>query len=238
MTKELVLKRNKYGINLILDKDTPFPKLLEAITEKFKETGTFFKDAKMAVSFEGRELTPEEEQRILDVITANSSIQIVCVMENGTALEEKMKARIEAREYEAADNYPDAEAVGADFYKGNLRSGQVLESYSSITLIGDVNPGAKIISQGNIVILGSLKGNAHAGATGDSGCFIFALEMKPIQLQIGEYIAKSPDKEKGGRGLRKRESTAANAYSPQIATAKEETICIEPVTRGRLNNLF
>ena len=240
MTKELVLNRNKYGINLILDKDTPFPKLLEAITEKFKETGTFFKDAKMAVSFEGRELTPEEEQRILDVITANSSIQIVCVMENGTALEEKMKARIEAREAEAANSYPymEAENAGADFYKGNLRFGQVVESYSSITLIGDVNPGAKIISQGNIVILGSLKGNAHAGATGDSGCFIFALEMKPIQLQIGEYIAKSPDKEKGGRGLRKRESTAANAYSPQIATAKEETICIEPVTRGRLNNLF
>ena len=170
MTKELVLKRNKYGINLILDKDTPFPKLLEAITEKFKETGTFFKDAKMAVSFEGRELTPEEEQRILDVITANSSIQIVCVMENGTALEEKMKARIEAREAEAANSYPyiEAENAGADFYKGNLR----------------------------------------------------------------------PDKEKGGRGLRKRESTAANAYSPQIATAKEGTICIEPVTRGRLNNLF
>ena len=129
MTKELVLKRNKYGINLILDKDTPFPKLLEAITEKFKETGTFFKDAKMAVSFEGRELTPEEEQRILDVITANSSIQIVCVMENGTALEEKMKARIEAREAEAANSYPymEAENAGADFYKGNLRSGQVLE---------------------------------------------------------------------------------------------------------------
>ena len=186
MTKELVLKRNKYGINLILDKETPFPKLLEAIAEKFRETGTFFKDAKMAVSFEGRELTPEEEQRIVDVITENTSIQIVCIMDNGTALEDRMKARIEAREYEAADNYPDAEAVGADFYKGNLRSGQVLESYSSITLIGDVNPGAKIISQGNIVILGSLKGNAHAGAAGDSGCFIFALEMKPIQLQIGE----------------------------------------------------
>ena len=72
----------------------------------------------MAVSFEGRELTPEEEQRILDVITANSSIQIVCVMENGTALEEKMKARIEAREAEAANSYPymEAENAGADFY--------------------------------------------------------------------------------------------------------------------------
>ena len=88
------------------------------------------------------------------------------------------------------------------------------------------------------MILGSLKGNAHAGAAGDSGCFIFALEMKPIQLQIGEYIAKSPDKEKGGKGLRKRGNTPANSYAPQIATAKEETICIEPVTKGRLSNLF
>lgn len=43
MTKELVLKRNKYGINLILDKETPFPKLLEAIAEKFRETGTFLR---------------------------------------------------------------------------------------------------------------------------------------------------------------------------------------------------
>lgn len=70
----------------------------------------------------------------------------------------------------------------------------MISSESSVTIIGDVNPGAKIISQGNIVILGALKGNAQAGCMGDRNCFIFALDMQPIQIQIGDLIAKSPDK--------------------------------------------
>ena len=70
----------------------------------------------------------------------------------------------------------------------------MLESVSSVVIVGDVNPGAKIISQGNIIVLGALKGNAYAGAAGDSNCFIVALEMDPIQIQIGDILAKSPDK--------------------------------------------
>ena len=54
MTKEVVLKSNKYGINLILDDKVPFEKLLELIAEKFEETGAFFKDAKMMISLECR----------------------------------------------------------------------------------------------------------------------------------------------------------------------------------------
>ena len=231
MTKELVLKRNKYGINLILDKDTPFPKLLEAITEKFKETGTFFKDAKMAVSFEGRELTPEEEQRILDVITANSSIQIVCVMENGTALEEKMKARIEAREAEAANSYPymEAEDAGADFYKGNLRSGQVLDVETSIIILGDVNNGAKVISKGNVIILGSLKGNVFAGSAGNVDAFVIALDMKPVQIRIADTIARSPDEDKKGRGKKERET--------KIAFWEDGNIYIEPLDKDVMSDI-
>ena len=229
--QSVVIKSNRYGITLFLDKDASFQELLGSIREKFRASSKFFKDAQMALAFEGRQLTQEEQIEVIQAIQESSGLQVLCILENDALKESYMKQIVEGRKQKSAES-------DGRFYKGTLRSGQVLESYSSITLIGDVNPGAKIISQGNIVILGSLKGNAHAGATGDSGCFIFALEMKPIQLQIGEYIAKSPDKEKGGRGLRKRESTAANAYSPQIATAKEETICIEPVTRGRLNNLF
>ena len=44
------------------------------------------------------------------------------------------------------------------------------------------------------MILGALKGNAQAGCMGDRNCFIFALDMQPIQIQIGDLIAKSPDK--------------------------------------------
>ena len=123
-----------------------------------------------------------------------------------------------------------------EFYRGTLRSGQVLESVSSVVIVGDVNPGAKIISQGNIVVLGALKGNAYAGAAGDSNCFIVALEMDPIQIQIGDILAKSPDHKKmKPRRLRRKEKTPVTPEA-QIAVAKGGNIYIEPVTRGSLND--
>lgn len=70
-----------------------------------------------------------------------------------------MKEQVEAF-YDAVQQQYENAAAGngpEQFYRGTLRSGQVISSESSVTIIGDVNPGAKIISQGNIVILGALK---------------------------------------------------------------------------------
>ncbi len=249
MTREVIIKSNKYGINLILDDHLPFPELLTLIGEKFKETGSFFKDAKMAVSFEGRQLTNKEQLDIADTIMANCSIQIVSIIDSNKDLEELMRERVEAYEQpqpEPMVSYVNPQDMGmqgmdippaSDFYKGNLRSGQTLECASSVTLIGDVNPGARIVSEGNIVVLGSLKGNAYAGAAGDDSCFIFALDMKPIQLQIGDLIAKSPDKEKDSWRTRKKGKTEGTQYAPQIAVVRDGFICIEPMTKGCLDRL-
>ena len=133
--------------------------------------------------------------------------------------------------------YAMAQNCNAEFYKGNLRSGQVLECAASVTLIGDVNPGAKIISDGNVVVLGALKGNAHAGVNGNDNCFIFALDMNPIQLQIGQYYAKSPDKEIVKKRLISKKKTEKEGYTPKIATAQEGTICIESMKKNCLDNL-
>ena len=105
-----------------------------------------------------------------------------------------------------------------------------------MTLIGDVNPGARIVSQGNIVVLGSLRGNAWAGAGGDSRCFIFALDMKPIQLQIGDYIAKSPDREREKKRLFGK-GRSEEAEMPRVALVREGNICIEPMTKGCLDQI-
>ena len=231
MSKEVIIKSNRYGLKLILDKDLPFPKLLHMICVKFRERDDFFKNVQMPISFENRELTVEEEQEIVDAITQNSHIQIVSIIDNDRDLEDRMRAELSVQQE------PEKNENGRDFYKGNLRSGQVLESDSSITIIGDVNPGAKIISNGNIVILGSLKGNAHAGANGNQTCFIFALEMRPIQLQIGDLIAKCPDKDSRNRYNRKKEKNVGNNQLSQIAVAKDGSIYIEPMTKGCLNHL-
>lgn len=235
MSNDVVIKSNRYGVNLILNDQVSFPELLKSVGEKFKETEKFFGNSKMAVSFQGRALSPGEEQQLLNVIAQNCSLQIVCVMERGTALEEQMRQGVETVQQQEYAEIP--ETAGSDFYRGNLRSGQVLESASNVTLVGDVNPGATIIAQGNVVILGSLRGNACAGAGGDAGCFIFALDMRPIQLQIGEYIAKSPDREREKRRFLRKEKNTDMGYTSQIALVREGNICIEPMTKGCLDRL-
>ena len=225
MSQAVVIKSNKYGINLILDKDMAFQELLTAIKEKFQESEKFFKNAKMAISFEGRTLTQEEEYQIIETITENTSISIICIVDNDETHADLVKQQIEAY-------YDSVSGREGEFYRGTLRSGQVLESVSSVVIVGDVNPGAKIISQGNIVVLGALKGNAYAGAAGDRNCFI----VDPIQIQIGDILAKSPDKKmKPMRRLRRKEKNPVTPEA-QIAVAKGGNIYIEPITRASLND--
>lgn len=235
MAQSVMIKSNKYGINLILDDTVPFDELRKDVIEKFKASEKFFKDAELAISFEGRKLSEEEEDSIIGAITDNTSISILCVMENGGEREAAMKQQIDAYYQAARQQYVNADSGSGDFYRGTLRSGQVIESESSVTIIGDVNPGAKVISAGNIVILGALKGNVHAGSGGDRSCFVFALNMDPIQIQIGDLIAKSPDKEKTKKRLLRREKT--QPAESQIAIARDGNIYIEPITRNILNNI-
>ncbi len=227
MPKPVVLKSNKYGINLILDGDMDFKELLKCILEKFKEAEGFFKDARMAISFEGRELTQEEEFEIVETITDNTSVNIICILENDELKEELIRQKIEHFEEEQAGKT-------GEFYKGTLRSGQVLDCESSIIILGDINPGAKVISKGNIVVLGALKGNAYAGANGNEQAFVAALEMEPIQIKIGDVIGRSADKVQNVKRRGKKKPIPAE---PQVAIVKDGNIYIEPITKGLLNNI-
>lgn len=83
------------------------------------------------------------------------------------------------------------------FYKGNLRNGMSLDFDGSLVILGDVNPGAQVTATGNILILGALKGLAHAGCRGNSEAFVFALHLIPVQLRIGSIITRFPDGVKG-----------------------------------------
>ena len=64
---------------------------LELVIEKFKASAKFFQDAKLIISFKGRNLSEQEIIDIVDGITKNSSIQILGVMEENSEVEEKMK---------------------------------------------------------------------------------------------------------------------------------------------------
>lgn len=227
MQQPVVLKSNKYGINLILNDDMEFEELLQCIIDKFKESEGFFKNAKMAISFEGRKLKQEEEFQIVEAITENSSVNIICILDNDQLKEELVRQKIEQFEEEQAGKT-------GEFYKGTLRSGQVLDCETSVVVIGDVNPGAKVISKGNIVILGALKGNAYAGANGNELAFVAALDMDPVQIKIGDVIGRSADKTGNDKKKKKQQTPPAE---PQVAIVKDGNIYIEPITKGLLNSI-
>lgn len=225
MSQPVILKSNRYGINLILDNNISFAELKKAVLDKFKESEKFFKNASIAISFEGRTLSGEEELELLDLIAENTSIHVVCVVDHDELREQLYKEKIDSYYNNVADNT-------GEFYKGTLRSGQVLKCDSSIVIIGDVNPGAKIIARGNIVIIGALKGNAYAGAAGDESCFVTALTMEPVQIKIGNVIGRSADKGPW-EAIRNRKRT----MEPQMAMVSDGNILIEPITRELLNSI-
>ena len=80
MNNSCLIKSFPNGIVLHLDPEKPFADLLIDIAEKFSESRAFFKDAKMALAIKGRTLTEEEEIQVIDAITANSDLQIICLV--------------------------------------------------------------------------------------------------------------------------------------------------------------
>ncbi len=79
------------------------------------------------------------------------------------------------------------------FYKGTLRSGEHLEAEGDLLLLGDVNPGAKIAAGGDVLVWGRLRGIAHAGKDGNVKSKIVALQLRPLQLRIGNKVARGPE---------------------------------------------
>jgi septum site-determining protein MinC len=74
------------------------------------------------------------------------------------------------------------------FHRGSLRSGQKIEFEGSLVILGDVNDGAEVIAGENIVVLGILRGLAHAGAKGNKNALIAATSIEAPQLRIANII--------------------------------------------------
>ena len=116
-----------------------------------------------------------------------------------------------------ADLTPDAPAIRA--VVGPIRSGVILEHRGHVVVFGDVNPGAEVRAEGNIIVLGRMRGIAHAGIGRDAG-FILALRLEPQQLRISRMVARAADSDAGAR-------------EPEIAHITGEHITVERY-QGRL----
>lgn len=250
MNNPVLIKGNKYGISLALNSELEFLELLTIIGEKFKESAKFF-DTKqqVAISFEGRQLSTNEIQQILAVIKENCSLDISYVIDNSEQTLEVFQMAVTTKQQDKIVQQPEImETISAEsqlshsnfddgrFYKGTLRSGQTIHSNSSIIVIGDVNPGASVIATGNIIVLGCLKGTACAGCDGNEKAFVVALDMLPMQIRIGNVIARASDTARPKKGFFKR--NIETETEAKIAYVVKENICIETISKTVLSEVI
>ncbi len=225
MEQAVILKSEKNGLHLHLNPSLPFPTLLEEIVKKFKESENFFKNAKVAISFGGRELSEDEENQIVDVISSNTRIQILCILNHDTVTEEVIRQKTKALVEPEPEPVPVAKkASSSSIYRGSLKDGQVLESTESILIMGDVPPTATVISVGNVIVLGLLQGKVQAGAKGDDTSVIAATQFDPNRFMIGSNCYQREEK-------RNRFSFKSKNKTPEamIASVSEGIIHIVPL---------
>ncbi len=217
----VIFKGTKNGITVVLDVNTDYEDIKKVLAVKTKEARSFFKDAKTAITFKGMSLSDEQENELLSIINDNTELNISFVINQEEPSISSPKFTKKTPEDESKLDQLISEALTTakknltTYHKGSVRSGQSIRFPGSIVVWGDVNPGGELIAEGNIIVLGMLKGLAHAGCTGSHDCFVAALNMRPTQLRIAELIACFPEEE----------ITAA----PQCAYIKDGQIYVEPL---------
>jgi len=224
LKQSVIIKSFPNGIVLHLSEADTFEEILQETAIRFRESKDFFKDAKMALSIKGRKLTEEEENTLLNIISENSDIHILCLVSDDEDTDRMFIKAISETDFSEDGN---GNSTG-QFYKGTLKNGEVLETEYSIVILGDVYPGSAIISARDIIVLGGLYGEAYAGGNGSDGHYVAALEMSPEKLKIGDF--KYHAKEKSKWGIKPK-------VQPKIAYVKNKKIVMDSLTKELLSDM-
>jgi septum site-determining protein MinC len=75
------------------------------------------------------------------------------------------------------------------FINKTLRSGKRVEFPGHVVVMGDVNAGAEIVAEGNVIVWGRVRGMIHAGAKGNRSAIICALDLSATQLRIADEVS-------------------------------------------------
>ncbi len=226
MKEKVRIKSFPKGLTLLLDDQAPFDDLLKEVAEKFREGKNFFGKETVALSFSGRKLSDEEELQLMDCIQYNCYLKILCIVEKNPEQEKlfmKILRLAEARMLFEVDVDQEVQV-----FRGSLQDGEELETPTDVIIFGDVAAGCSIVSEKNVLVLGSLYGKAAAGFHGDGRKhMIAAMEMTPESLTIGDFKYEPPKRSKWGK--KKKEAF-------QVARIQEDAIVVEELTKEHLRD--
>ena len=151
--------------------------VLECMKQKIPQLSKMYKEEKIPICVIGKVLKQKEIEEIQNIIKEKIDVEIKFDSPKEMGLSEIKKV------YEK-----DTETSETKYYKGSLRCGQKIEFEGSIVVIGDVNGGAEVIAGENVIVVGTLRGLAHAGAKGNKKAIISASAIDTPQVRIANLV--------------------------------------------------
>jgi septum site-determining protein MinC len=172
------------------------------VLQTIDERAEFFRSARLALQVDAHELGAAELGGLRDEL-ARRDVGLWAVLSSSpttrsAAADLGLALDLEPTKPPVEDTPLDTPIDGEEavLVVKTLRSGNVLRHSGHVVVIGDVNPGAEITAGGNVIVWGRLRGVVHAGAGGDEGAVVCALDLLPTQLRIAGQIAVSPERRK------------------------------------------
>ena len=184
-------KGTKDGVVIYCMENASFDEIVVDLTERLKQRAAFFGNAPVRLDIGARDLLDEEKETLIRIIEEHSSLNLTAIV---TTAERPPSITAAKRQGEMDDLKLDGFKEGRSLViKRTLRSGQYIRFPGTVVILGDVNPGAEIVADGDIYVFGTMRGIAHAGVGGDRSASVVALRLAPTQLRIADIISRAPD---------------------------------------------
>jgi len=188
------IKGLRDGLLVSLD-DAPWEQQRVALLAQVDGQPAFFQGARLALDVASQVLRVNELVELRDQLSGRGIFLWAVISESPTTettaqllgLATRIsKPRPEENRQFSVDDLGEETAL---FLNRTLRSGTRIEFAGHVVMLGDVNPGAEIIAEGNVIIWGRLRGMVHAGAKGNRNAVICALDLSPTQLRIADEVS-------------------------------------------------
>ncbi len=166
--------------NLVIIKinsEASFADIISQIKKKVIQLTKIYKEEKTPILITGKVLKNKEMDKIEEIIKEKLDVDVDFDMPKELGLSNIKKTFVQ-----------EVSNSETKFHRGSIRSGQRMEEEGSVVILGDVNSGAEIIAADNIVVLGTLRGLAHAGAKGNRKAIIAAGKLDTVQLRISNVV--------------------------------------------------
>lgn len=177
MIRNISILLKQDNIIIRIKDDAIITDVLSELEEKLPDLKRFYQEARTPILVTGKILKLSEIDNIQNLIQKELKVRVDFETPRTLGLHGIKKTFKK-----------DIETSETKFYKGSLRSGQKIEFEGSIAILGDVNDGAEVIAEDNIIVVGALRGMAHAGAKGNEKAIIAAHTIESPQVRIASMI--------------------------------------------------